>query len=234
MLNKSTNGVFMKSNQQAFLEEHISCWDKLSIIEQKVLLEKAQVLKYDKGTLVHSAGNDCIGILLIQKGELRVYMVSEEGREITLYRLFEGDVCILSASCVLNSITFDVHIDTESDSEVIQIPSKTFLDLSEKNVHMECFGYQVSAQRFSEVMWAMQQILCMSFDKRLAIFLIDESIKNGSDTLHLTHEQVAKYMGSAREVVSRMLKYFSEEKWVSLSRGTIQILDRKKLRSLTV
>lgn len=223
----------MDLEYKPYLEKAFSFWNHLLPSEQSLIVEKMQVLKYAKGFLVHSAGNDCLGMLLIKSGELRVYMVSEEGREITLYRLGEGDVCVLSASCVLSSITFDVYIDAEVDTVVFQMPSNIFSSLSEKNIYVESFGYQVSAQRFSDVMWAMQQILFMSFDKRLAVFLIDESIKNGNDTLSLTHEQVAKYMGSAREVVTRMLKYFAEEKIVSLSRGTIQILDKKKLRSLT-
>ncbi len=80
----------------------------------------------------------------------------------------------------------------------------------------------------------MQQILFMSMDKRLAIFLSDESARLGSDTIKLTHGQIALYMGSAREVVSRMLKYFSSEGIVEVSRGGIKILDKKRLRKLTV
>ena len=72
----------------------------------------------------------------------------------------------------------------------------------------------------------------MSFDKRLAIFLIDEATKNNSNTIYLTHEQIAKYMGSAREVVSRMLKYFANEGWVQLSRGSITLMNKKYLRAL--
>lgn len=79
-------------------------------------------------------------------------------------------------------------------------------------------------------MWAMQQILFMSMDKRLAVFLWDEISKTEDDTVHLTHEQVARDVGSAREVVSRMLKYFTSEGIVELSRGGIKVIDKKKLR----
>ena len=81
-------------------------------------------------------------------------------------------------------------------------------------------------------MWVMQQILFMSMDKRLAVFLLDETAKNGTDTVKLTHEQIAKYMGSAREVVSRMLKYFAAEGLVSVSRGGIRLIDKSRLRDL--
>jgi CRP/FNR family transcriptional regulator len=160
-------------------------------------------------------------------------MLSEEGREITLYRLQEGDVCVLSASCVLSTITFDVHVDAEVDSEVLLVHASVFAELSRQNVYVEKFSYQLATERFSDVMWTMQQVLFMSFDKRLAIFLLDEMNKAEEDTIRLTHEQIAKYVGTAREVVTRMLKYFSGEGIVSLSRGGIKILDKKKLRSLT-
>ena len=83
-------------------------------------------------------------------------------------------------------------------------------------------------------MWVMQQILFMSMDKRLAIFLSDESARTGSDIIELTHGQIARYMGTARESVSRMLKYFANEGIVEVSRGGVRILDRKHLRSLAM
>ena len=96
------------------------------------------------------------------------------------------------------------------------------------------FALETALGRFSDVMWVMQQILFMSMDKRLAIFLYDESARIGDDNIPLSHEQIAKYMGSAREVVSRMLKYFSNEGIVELSRRGVKITDRKKLRTLTL
>ena len=159
--------------------------------------------------------------------------MSEDGREITLYRLFKGDVCILSASCVLEAITFDVYIDAEEDTEALLIDAAAFRDLARQNIYVQNFGYQITTSNFSDVMWAMQQILFMGADKRLAIFLIDESSKNETDTISMTHEQIARLMGSAREVVSRMLKYFETEGMVKLSRGSVTITDRKKLRKLT-
>lgn len=83
-------------------------------------------------------------------------------------------------------------------------------------------------------MWVMQQILFMSMDRRLAIFLSDESARTGSETISLTHGQIARYMGSAREVVSRVLKYFAGEGIVEVSRGGIKIIDKKRLRKLTL
>ncbi len=213
--------------------EHFPFWPNLTSEQKNYMANHASLLCYRKGTNIHSGENECVGLMLVKSGELRVYMLSEEGREITLYRLREGDVCVLSASCVLSTITFDVHVDAEKDSEVLLVSALAFAELSRQNVYVEKFSYQLATERFSDVMWTMQQVLFMSFDKRLAIFLLDEMNKTDEDTICLTHEQIAKYVGTAREVVTRMLKYFSEEGIVSLSRGGIKVLDKKKLRSLT-
>ncbi len=213
--------------------EYFPFWPELTPEQKSYMASHAALLCYRKGTNIHSGDNECVGMILVRTGELRVYMLSEEGREITLYRLKEGDICVLSASCVLSTITFDVHVDAETDSEVLLLHAAAFAELSRQNVYVEKFSYQLATERFSDVMWTMQQVLFMSFDKRLAIFLLDEMNRSEEDTIRLTHEQIAKYVGSAREVVTRMLKYFSGEGIVSLSRGGIQVIDKKKLRSLT-
>lgn len=215
-----------------FVEKALTFWDKISEEEKDTVLKNTVTAFYKQGEQVHSAEQECIGVLLIKKGELRTYILSEEGKEITLFRQTEGDVCILTASCILSSINFDVHVDAEKESEVLVINAPTFSRLCRENVYVENFSLRMATERFSDVMWAMEQILFMSFDRRLAIFLLDETTKTGTDILTLTHEQIAKYMGSAREVVSRMLKYFAKEGIVELSRGCIKILDRKKLKEL--
>ena len=161
-------------------------------------------------------------------------MLSEEGKEITLYRIFPGEMCMLSASCVLNAITFDVFVDSEENSECIVVGGCAYEDLARRMPEAKIFALESALGRFSDVMWVMQQILFMSMDKRLAIFLLDESVNRKSDVISLTHEQIAKYMGSAREVVSRMLKYFSSEGIVEASRKGVRILDKKRLRAMTL
>ena len=161
-----------------------------------------------------------------------VVSASEDGRDVTLYRLFGGEVCILSASCVMDSVNIDLYIDAEEDTEAYCISAGVFRRLMQQNVHVRCYAYQMTAERFSDSMWTMQQVLFMSADRRLAIFLTDELAKTGGDEVRMTHDQMAKYMGSAREVVSRMLKYFAQEGWVRLFRGGVQVLDRKKLQQL--
>lgn len=212
--------------------EHFPFWEKLSAQEKELLCENTSSAKYEKGANIHGGMSNCTGVLLVKSGCLRTYMLSEEGKEITLYRLYPGDVCVLSVSCILETITFDVFVDAEEQSELYIINPSTFSQVSQSNMYVENFAYKLAAVRFSDVMWAMQQILFMSFDQRLAVFLNDELAKTGGDTVNMTHEQIAKYMGSAREVVSRMLKYFVEESIVKLTRGGITVIDKNKLKSL--
>lgn len=221
-------GELMKEELAKFLD----FWNKLNIEEKELLSREAKINLYTKGMTMHRGSDDCLGLVLVKSGQLRVYMLSPDGRDITLYRLYPGDLCILSASCVIDAITFDVFIDVEDNSEIITISSSVFQRLADNNIYVEAFGYKMATKRFSDVMWAMQQILFMSIDKRLALFLIEEMQKNNSDELKITHEQIAKYMATAREVVTRMLKYFSQEGIVELSRGKIKVLDEIKLKKL--
>ena len=222
----------MKETEISILKDRLPFWNRLSSEEKLLLSQNAVSVLYDKHTAIHTADFECIGILLVKSGTLRVYMLSEDGKEITLYRISSGDVCILSAACVLQAITFDVCIDAVSDCDVIQISSAAFSKVMGENVYAEAFAYKLATERFSDVMWAMQQILFMSFDRRLATFLIDESAAQGSESVKMTHEEIARMMGSAREVVTRMLKYFSSEGWVELLRGMVKIRDREKLMEI--
>ena len=209
-----------------------SFWEQLTPEEQERLCRFTRSVHYAKGARVHSPLESCVGILLLRSGQLRSYLLSEDGRDVTLYRLFGGEVCILSASCVMDAVNIDLYIDAEEDTEALCISAGIFRQLMQENVYVRCYAYQMTAERFSDTMWTMQQILFMSADRRLAIFLTDELAKTGGADLRMTHDQMAKYMGSAREVVSRMLKYFAQEGWVRLYRGGVQVLDKKKLQAL--
>ena len=226
-------GIMQDKELVALFKDNFPFWDELSEIEKETFVNSSQYISFRKGTNIHN-GNECTGIILIRSGSLRLYILSDEGKEITLYRLFPGEMCMLSASCVLNSITFDVFVDAEENSECIVVGGCAYASLAERCNSAKIFALETALARFSDVMWVMQQILFMSMDKRLAIFLLDEMAKTGSDTIHLTHEQIAKYMGSAREVVTRMLKYFSSEDIVELSRGGIRVKDKRRLRELSI
>ena len=207
-------------------------WDKRDEKTQNYVCDSMYEMSYEAGETIHNGDAVCVGVLFVQHGMLRVYIMSEEGKEVTLYRIEDGEICVLSASCVLEEVTFDVHVDSETDTKVWVLSSGAFSDLIESNIYFENYQNKLKAQRLSDVMWTMQQIMFFSFDKRLAIFLYDELIKNGP-VITYSHLEIAKYLGSAREVVSRMLKYFEKEGILTVSRKEIVIVDKKRLFEYT-
>ena len=215
-----------------FLKSVFPFWEKLTS-EQKHTLSKTAVPHfYYRGESMHSGSKHCAGLLLVKHGQLRIYIISESGKEITLYRLFDNDICIFSAACIMKNINFDIYVETEQDTEALLIPPPVYNQLNQTSLPVSDYTNQLMASRFSDVMWVMEQVLFTSFDKRLAFFLLEQSSIDGTDRLIITHEAIAKHLGSAREVVTRMLKYFQDEGMVSLSRGEIVLTDRKKLEKL--
>ena len=215
------------------LAGYLPFWDKRTPGQQQQLVSAAEPLEAKAGTIVHNGSLDCLGLLLIRSGQLRVYALSSEGREVTLYRLFDRDICLFSASCVMPDIQFEVVIEAEKDTRMWVIPSCLFKELMEASAPVANYANQLISSRFSEVMWLMEQIMWKSFDKRLAGFLLEESALEGSACLKITHERIASHMGTAREVVTRMLRYFQSEGMVRLSRGEIAITDPDALRALS-
>ena len=212
--------------------ERLPFWKLLTDSEKELVRQNAVIRLYKKGTPVYSSERECLGMLFVMQGEMRAYLLSEEGREVTLFRIYPNDLCVLSASCVISQISFDTQMSAQKDTEALIIPPNIVLLLKEKNLSVRCFLYELATKRFSDVMWAMQQILFKRLDQRLALFLMQESQRLGTDTIHMTHEQIAQQISSAREAVARMLKQFSEDGLVELKRGAIRLLDQKGLKTL--
>jgi len=214
-----------------FVREVLPFWDELGIAEQSLLRDRMIRLDFEAGMSVHSGG-DCSGLVIVKRGQLRTYILSEGGREITLFRLFERDVCVLTSSCIMKNITFDIHAEAEKESEVYLIPTEVFRQLDEANMAVKSFTAEIIASRLSDVMWVIEQVVFMSLDRRLASFLLDLSSIEGSMDLPITHDAIARNIGSAREAVTRMLRYFQSEGMVALSRGRVRLTDHKKLQRL--
>lgn len=207
-------------------------WTSLTEQEKEILRKSAVIRSYEKGSFIHSSDRDCLGMLFILSGEIRTYILSDEGREITLFRLYPNDLCVLSASCVISQISFDTQMTARQDTEVLIIPPNITALLKEQNISVRCFLYEQATERFSEVMWAMQQILFKGLDQRLAAFLVEECERTNSNTVRMTHEQIARNISSAREAVARMLKQFTQDGLVELKRGEIIIKDTDGLKRL--
>ncbi len=214
------------------IKEFFPIWDKMTAGQQEALVSGArrQVLK--KGTVIHRDTEDCAGLLLLEEGQLRAYMLSEEGREITVYRLLEGDICLFSASCMIRSLQSDIVIEAERDSRMWVISPGVYRKLMDESALIANYTNEIMASRLTDVMWLMEQVMWKSLDRRLASFLLEEADLEGSGSLKITHEMIGNHLGTAREVVTRMLRYFQSEGMVRLSRGAVEITDRKKLEKL--
>ena len=213
-------------------QSYFPIWDKLTPAQQERLKNAVIPFEGKKGIILHNGDIDCIGLLLIRSGQLRVLVLSDEGREITLYRLFDMDICLFSASCVMPDIQFNIVVEAEKDTQMWIIPPCLYKELMQESAAVANYSNQLISSRFSEVMWLMEQIMWKSFDKRLAGFLLEECALESSEVLKITHEKIANHMGTAREVVTRMLRYFQSEGMVKLTRGTIEITDSKKWEEL--
>ena len=222
----------LNHNDLQYISQNISFWNKLTESEQKDLASYSYVMKYPKGKSIYRSNSECLGLVLVEEGQLRAYITSNDGKEITLYRLLSLDMCILSASCMIKNLNFDINIEVEKDCKVYIIPSSFFNNLNEKNLLVKNFTLELVSARFSEVMWVFDQYVFGSAAKRLANFLINQSNLEGTNTLNFTHEFIANDLGTAREVITRLLKHFSTDGLVTLNRGNITIENRDELEKL--
>ncbi len=214
-------------------QDYFPVWNQLTSEQQTLISNTVTFRSIPKGTVVHNGSMDCSGLMLLRSGQLRAYIMSQEGREITIYRLFDMDLCLLTASCMMRSIQFDITIQAEKDTEVWVIPPEVFKQVADQSAPMANYMNEIMASHFSEVMWLVEQIMWKSFDKRLAGFLLEETALEGTNTLKITHEIIGNHLGTAREVVTRMLRYFQSEGFVTLARGVVEVIDPARLKQLS-
>jgi len=212
--------------------EYLPFWDKLTPAQQEKIADVIVYQDVKKGTRIHDSSADCLGLVIMRSGQLRAYILSEDGREITISRLFDYDISLLSASCVMPDMQFNVMIEAEKDSGFWSIPACLFKNLVDESLAVSNYSRSLLSSNFTDLMWLMEQIMWKSFDKRLAAFLLEESRLEDSNILKTTHEKIANHMGTAREVVTRMLRYFQTEGMVKLTRGTIELTNLSALEAL--
>lgn len=223
----------LNSQDLKFLTDYLPFISRLDRTEFSFIGDTCTKAAYAPGEIILSRGKECNGVVIVKSGQLRAYFEAEDGKEITLYRLLSGDVCILSASCILKNITFEITLEVEKKSEILFIPATAWGELSEKNRMVKEFSMELVNERFSEVMWVMEQMVSKNMGQRVASFLLEQSTLENSAVLSMTHEAIAKNLGTAREVISRILKYFENDGLLKLSRGRITLTDFKKLRGMS-
>lgn len=207
-------------------------WKDLTQEEQEQLRQGAQMHHFKKGDIMDQGTSQCTGLEMIIEGQVRVFLPSPQGNEITLYRLLEQDVCILSAGCMFPSLTFDISMEFEEDTRILLLPKQLLHQLSEKNGKVKDFTMELMTDRFSSVMNTMYDVMFSNNEHRLAQALYTQIQLQGSLSLSLTHEQLAKELGTAREVISRLLKQLQKEGILKQSRGCVTILDEHKLNAI--
>ena len=237
--------------------EKMPFWGHLSEDEKERTSALTQIRDFKKGNILHAMDKDCLGLAVVLKGSVRAYMMSEEGREITLYHIMEGEYDVLTASCIMYQITFDTQMVIEEDSRIMVIPTTALARLKEENIFVRSFIYESLTERFSDVMWTIQQILFYGIDQRIAAFLVHKGMdqgcfstkamesfdqvgaaqNSGGDApdcpeIRVTHEEIAREISTAREVVARIIKSFIKDGLIETGRGRIKIRDPRGLYEL--
>ena len=146
--------------------------------------------------------------------------------------MFDRDLCLFSASCMMRSVQFEITVQAEKDTELWIIPAEIYQSIMEVSAPVSNYTNELMASRFSEVMWLIEQVMWKHMDQRVAAFLLEEAAIEGSNELSITHETVANHLGSHREVITRMLRYFQKEGAVRLRRGSIELTDQNRLREI--
>ena len=199
----------------------IPFWTNLSPEEQAIVSQRALTKHFNKEQIVSSNTAACLGIVLILNGGIRVSLISDEGREITLYRAHANEFCVSTASCVIQQLSFETIVTAEEDTRVLVIPSSICERLMNSNIHVRAFIFERETERYSQTIWAIQQMLFKRFDQRLASYFINTYRNSGKTEIKKTQEEIARDVNSAREVVTRMLREFASKGFVEIKRGKI-------------
>ena len=213
-------------------QNYFPVWNKLTPEQQQRITGVMEHRTVKKGTFIHDSSAECLGLVMVRSGQLRAYLLNDEGREVTICRFFEMDICLFTAACVMPNMQFDIFIEAEKDAEIWVIPACLYKNLMDESLALANYAHDLITNHFSELMWLMEQIMWKSLDKRLAAFLLEEVSIEGTQKLKITHEAIANHLGSHREVITRMLRYSQNEGMVRLSRGAIEIVDSEKLEQL--
>lgn len=221
-----------KNDLHTVLPRVLPFWEMLAPSDREMLIERTRIQQFKKGEIIHNCTGACLGLIGVLRGNLCVCMLSEEGREITLFPLYENNLCVFGSACVLRPVTCHAHLSAEVDTELLMVPHLVWEDIMRRNLAVECFAHKLAGRLLSTVLSTMQQMLFWDFDTRLAYHLVQESERVGSLRIRTTHEKIARNIGSAREVVTRMLKRFSDLGMVEVRRGAIMILDINALRAM--
>ena len=216
----------MKNNDR-ILDDIIQKFPALKDADKQVrseILEHAVTVDLPRGELIMVEGDKCRNMGLILSGSVRIYKAAESGREITLYRVGAGESCVLSASCIFCKNSFPATAVTQEKTVMVVIPSNVFRKWIDQHAIWRDYVFGVLSQRLSTVIETLEEVTFRRMDVRIADFLITLSGPDHHD-INIRHQDIAMELGTSREVVSRILKNFESQKFISLKRGIILIND---------
>ena len=210
-------------------------WDHLNHDEKELLYNNAYIRSFDRDSyILHSKAGEDIGLMMLVEGKIRACLLSPDGREITLFSLHDQSICIFSALSLFNQISFQVFLTSDCCSKVLVVNMSIMERLMQNNLYFRCFAYELIAERFNMVMDSMQWILFHGLEQRLAAFLLTEYGRYGKTHIHLTHDYIARYIGTSRERVTKTLKKLNDKKLIHKSKGCIELTNIDGLRTLAL
>ena len=210
-------------------------WNHLNNVEKDMLCNNAYIRSFDRDSyILNSMAGEDIGLMMLVEGRIRAFLLSPDGREITLFSLHDQSICIFSALSLFNQISFQVFLTSDCRSRVLVVNMSIMEQLMRNNLYFRCFAYELIAERFNLVMDSVQWILFHGLEKRLAVFLLAEHDRHGKTQIHLTHDYIARYIGTSRERVTKTLKKLNDKKLIQKSKGCIELTNIDGLRALTL
>ena len=221
-------------SKEYYIINNLPFYNFLSEKDKLDIVKHSNLESFKAGQTIVSKDDFCTGFVLVIDGQLRSYMSSNSGKEITLFRLFNLDTCILSSSCSFPNLICDINLVSEKPSNLLIINGEYFKDLSSRNLQVLDVFLKVTQSKLSDILLVLDSVVFFSLESRLANYLIDKYYSNDSLHIYITHDIIARDLGSAREVISKVLKKFENNNWIKISRGHIQIINLEMLKSFTI
>ncbi|MBQ9079515.1 MAG: Crp/Fnr family transcriptional regulator [Clostridia bacterium] len=221
----------MSDTKYDILAARLPFWERLREARKNDIYAHTRVARYKKGSIIADVGEDC-GVIIVKRGRICAYTVSEEGREVALLCCYSGDICLLAAHNLIDTSSFNICVSAETEADVLIIDARIFADVCDNCAPAEAFVRRLISSHFCHVVGDMQSMLLHSPERRIAAYLCATAERTGSAKVKTTHELIAKHVGTAREVVTRTLKKMSDDGILSAERGMIIIKDKSQLKNL--
>ncbi len=204
--------------------------EKISLDSRRAIEKNSKSYFFKNKSNIIFKGDKVGGAYLVESGCLRVYNIDAKGKEITLYTVLPGESCLLALNCVFSDLRYPAWVDVDSPlTKVLMIPSGIYRQLYVKENAIRDFTFNILSARIFDLMSTLEETTSCELDYRLASFLIRRSDNSG--IVYISHQDIASHLGTAREVVSRLLKQFEKNGLLKTARGCITLTDIKKLAS---